>query len=107
MLFALAVAPLVAEGLDALSDQWWDGDLSLFGLSVLVPGVRLTLWLSAITIMAAGLLASWSLRVGSGVYVAGYLNHVARDAADAETESRAQAQAQAQADSGTDAEVDV
>lgn len=69
MLFALAVAPLVSEGLDTLSNRWWDGDINLFGLTVLAPGVRLTLWLSALTIMGAGLLASWSLRAGSGVYL--------------------------------------
>ncbi|MEM7141285.1 MAG: MFS transporter [Actinomycetota bacterium] len=71
MLFALAVAPLVSEGLDTLSDRWWDGDLNLLGLSVMAPGVRLTLWLASITIIGAGLLASWSLRAGSGAYVSG------------------------------------
>lgn len=69
MLFALAVAPLVSEGLDTLSNRWWDGDIHLFGLTVLAPGVRLTLWLSSLTIIGAGLLASWSLRAGSGAYL--------------------------------------
>lgn len=69
MLFALAVAPLVSEGLDTLSNRWWDGDIQIFGVTVLVPGVRLTLWLSSLTIMGAGLLASWSLRAGSGAYL--------------------------------------
>ena len=72
MLAALAVAPLVSEALDTLSNRWWDGDIDLFGLTVLAPGVRLTLWLSSFTIMGAGLLASWSLRAGSGAYVGGY-----------------------------------
>lgn len=70
MLFALAIAPLVSEGLDTLSNRWWDGDINLFGLTVLAPGVRLTLWLASITIIGAGLLASWSLRAGSGAYLA-------------------------------------
>lgn len=69
MLAALAVAPLVSEGLDTLSNRWWDGDLDLFGLTILAPGVRLTLWLSSLTIIGAGLLASWSLRAGSGAYL--------------------------------------
>lgn len=69
MLFALAVAPLVAEGLDTLSDRWWEGDIDLLGFSMLAPGVRLTLWLSSLTIMGAGLLALWSLRAGSGAYL--------------------------------------
>ncbi|GJM37319.1 MAG: MFS transporter [Acidimicrobiales bacterium] len=70
MLFALAIAPLVSEALDTLSNRWWDGDLNLFGLTVMAPGVRLTLWLASITIIGAGLLASWSLRAGSGAYLA-------------------------------------
>jgi dTMP kinase len=69
MLFALAIAPLVSEGLDTLSNRWWDGDIDIFGVSIMVPGVRLTLWLASITIIGAGVLASWSLRAGSGVYV--------------------------------------
>ena len=69
MLFALAVAPLVSEGLDTLSNRWWDGDINLLGLRVLIPGVRLTLWLSSLTIIGAGLLASWSLPAGSGAYL--------------------------------------
>jgi dTMP kinase len=72
MLFALAVAPLVSEGLDTLSNRWWDGDIHILGLTVLAPGVRLTLWLSSVTIMGAGLLASWSLRAGSGAYLGSY-----------------------------------
>ncbi len=70
MLFALAIAPLVSEGLDTLSNRWWDGDIEVFGLSILVPGVRLTLWLASTTIMGAGVLASWSLRAGTGAYLA-------------------------------------
>ena len=69
LLLALAVAPLVSEGLDTLSHRWWDGEIEAFGLAIRVPGVRLTLWLAATTIVGAGLLASWSLRSGSGVYL--------------------------------------
>ena len=75
VLLALAVAPLVSEGLDALSERWWNGEVEAFGLAVAVPGVRLTLWLASVTIMAAGVLATWSLRSGSGVYVGGYLDN--------------------------------
>lgn len=69
LLFALAVAPLVSEGLDTLSNRWWGGDIEFFGFTFLVPGVRLTLWLASITIIGAGLLATWSLRAGSGAYL--------------------------------------
>lgn len=73
MLFALAVAPFISEGLDTLSARLWDRDIDLFGLSVMVPGVRLSLWLASFTIIGAGLLASWSLRAGSGAYLGSYL----------------------------------
>ena len=73
MLFALAIAPLVSEGLDTLSNRWWDGDIEFLGLEFMVPGVRLTLWLASITIIGAGLLATWSLRAGSGAYLGSYV----------------------------------
>ena len=62
LLLALAVAPLLSGILNALSDRWWDADWDFFGVTIAVPGVRLTLWLSSITVVAAGLLASWSFR---------------------------------------------
>ena len=68
LLLALAVAPLLAGGLDVLSERWWDSDWDFLGVSIAVPGVRLTLWLSALTIVAAGVLATWSLR-GNGIHV--------------------------------------
>jgi dTMP kinase len=69
MLIALAVAPIVSELLDGLSNQLWDGEIGVGDLTVRVPGVRLTLWLSSTIIVAAGLLASWSLRAGSGAFL--------------------------------------
>lgn len=65
MLLALAGAPLLADLTDRLSQRFWDGDLDLLGLHIVVPGVRLTMWLAALIILAAGVLASWSLRVGT------------------------------------------
>ena len=62
LLMALGVAPLLADGFDVLSDRLWDSDWDLFGVTIAVPGVRLTMWLSAVTVVAAGLLASWSFR---------------------------------------------
>ena len=62
LVLALAVAPLLSGILDVLSNRWWDADWDFFGVTIAVPGVRLTLWLSSITVLAAGLLASWSLR---------------------------------------------
>ncbi|MEO7429474.1 MAG: hypothetical protein ABIY48_08840, partial [Acidimicrobiales bacterium] len=39
--------------------------ISLAGFDVAVPGVRLTLWLAGLIIMAAGVLAVMSLRAGA------------------------------------------
>ena len=38
--------------------------ISMFGLDLAVPGVRLTLWFAAIIIMIAGVLAARSMRIG-------------------------------------------
>ncbi len=69
LLLALAVAPLVSDLLDGLSNRWWGGEIEISSLAIAVPGVRLTLWLSSVIIIGAGFLALWSLRAGSGVFV--------------------------------------
>ncbi|MEM9519546.1 MAG: MFS transporter [Actinomycetota bacterium] len=71
VLLALAIAPALSEVLDGVSNSLWDRDISFGDLSIFVPGVRLTMWLSAIIIMLAGLLAMMSLRAGSGAFVSG------------------------------------
>lgn len=62
LLLTLSVTALLADGLDAVSNRWWDGEWQILGVTIAVPGVRLTLWLSAITLIVGGFLASWSLR---------------------------------------------
>lgn len=62
LLLALGVAPLLASLLDQLSERAFGGALDFWGISVEIPGVRLTLWLAGLIIIAAGGLASWSLR---------------------------------------------
>lgn len=67
VLIAFAVGPLLSDLLDQLS-RWLLDDrqvLSLLGLDIFVPGVRLTLWLAALIIMGAGVLALMSLRAGA------------------------------------------
>jgi len=64
MLLALAVAPILSEVLDQISNHLWSGIVHVFGFEVLVPGVRLTLWLAAFIIFGAGILASASIRSG-------------------------------------------
>lgn len=64
VLLAFAVGPLLSDLLDRLSHTIVDRQISLVGVDVAVPGVRLTLWLAGLIIMAAGVLAALSLRVG-------------------------------------------
>ena len=62
LLIAFTVAPLLSEVLDSLSTRWWDSEITVLGVNLYVPGVRITMWLAAIIISAAGLLSVWSLR---------------------------------------------
>lgn len=62
VLVALAVGGVLADLLDGLSMRWWDGFMSVLGVRVELPGVRLTMWLAGLIIVGAGVLASLSLR---------------------------------------------
>lgn len=64
VLLAFAVGPLLSDLLDRLSHSIVDRQISLVGFDIAVPGVRLTLWLAGVIIMAAGVLAVLSLRAG-------------------------------------------
>jgi dTMP kinase len=64
VLVSMVAGPLLAAGLGRLSEALVDGQVSIAGVDVAVPGVRLTLWLGALIIFAAGLAASASLRAG-------------------------------------------
>jgi hypothetical protein len=65
VLLAFAVGPLLSDLLDRASVRLVDRHIAPFGIDVFVPGVRLTLWLAAVVIMAAGVLALMSLRAGA------------------------------------------
>lgn len=67
LLLAFAVAPLLSSLLDRLSKRLVHRQVTVFGWSVAVPGVRLTLWLGGLIILAAGALAVASLRSPSPV----------------------------------------
>ena len=70
VLLALALGPVLSEVLDGISSSIWDDrQIELGGLSIFAPGVRITMWLSSVIVVAAGALAMWSLRVGSGAFV--------------------------------------
>lgn len=62
VLLSFLVGPMLAELLDGLSGRLFDHRVELLGIEVLLPGVRLALWLAAVIILVAGLLASWSFR---------------------------------------------
>ena len=62
LLVAFAVAPFLTTLLDRLSSHFKDQRISLFGLAVFIPGIRLTLWLAASIMVLAGLLSIRSLR---------------------------------------------
>lgn len=64
VLIAFAVGPFLSDLLERLSQRWFDGHISVVGLGIAIPGVRLTLWLAGLIIMGAGVLAVMSLRAG-------------------------------------------
>ena len=62
VLLAFAVGPLLADRLEALSQGVFGGSISVFGIDVAIPGVRLALWLAGAIIIGAGVLAVLVLR---------------------------------------------
>jgi len=64
LIMALAVGPALAVVLNGLSTKWFDKQISVVGVDVFIPGVRLTLWLAALIIVGAGMLAWASVRGG-------------------------------------------
>jgi len=64
VLLALVVGPLMEDLLDRLSSVLWNRHVELFGVGIDVPGVRLTLWLASLIILASGALAVGSLKAG-------------------------------------------
>ena len=54
LVLALVLGPSLSSGLDALSNWIFDGSLDV-GVSIKLPGVRLTLWLAGVVIVVAGL----------------------------------------------------
>ncbi len=62
LIVALAGGPALAVLLNGLSEEWFGKTISVFGFDVFIPGVRLTLWLAALIILLAGVLAWVSMR---------------------------------------------
>jgi dTMP kinase len=57
MLISLSLAPLVSRVFDDVSNALIDGKVSLGQADFSIPGVRITLWVGATIILAAGGLA--------------------------------------------------
>ncbi|WP_436794772.1 MFS transporter [Actinospongicola halichondriae] len=63
VLISFAVGPFLSELFGELSDAVFDDNhLSVFGASIAVPGVVLTLWTAGLIIVAAGFIAASSMR---------------------------------------------
>jgi MFS family permease len=65
VLLAFAVGGPISDLLDGLSRRLFDRSIGFGPGSIAIPGVRLTLWLAAVIMVAAGILAILSLRAGS------------------------------------------
>jgi dTMP kinase len=70
LILAMTIGPLLTGLFDHLSNRFWQRDVTLLGLDVALPGVRLTLWLAGLIIVAAGWFAAVSLRAGERARVA-------------------------------------
>jgi len=56
VMLALLLGPALALFLNGLSDKFFDKEVNILGFDVIIPGVRLTLWLAALIMVAAGFL---------------------------------------------------
>jgi dTMP kinase len=66
VLIAFAVGPFMSDLLDKLSNRLVHRQIDFGGVSIAVPGVRLTLWLAGLIIVAAGVIAVRSIRPPEG-----------------------------------------
>ena len=57
LILSFAVGPFLSQALGSLSDRLLGGEVSFGQANISVPGVRLTLWLAAVIIIVAGVLA--------------------------------------------------
>ncbi len=62
VMVALLLGPALALFLNGLSDKFFDKEVDILGFDVIIPGVRLTLWLAALIMVAAGFLTLASRR---------------------------------------------
>ena len=78
VLVAMVAGPLLAALLGGISEDLFGSTLSVGAATIAIPGVRLTLWLAALIIMGAGILALHSVRSGLRSKAAVEGNHPSR-----------------------------
>lgn len=64
VLLSFALGPFLAAAMSELSTSLFDNEIDVFGVTIGVPGVRITLWLAGAIILVAGSIASRALRAG-------------------------------------------
>jgi dTMP kinase len=62
LLVAFAGGPLLTSALDVASRRVFDRRIAPLGFDIFIPGIRLTMWLAASIMVAAGVMASRTLR---------------------------------------------
>ncbi|MCC5951044.1 MAG: MFS transporter [Acidimicrobiia bacterium] len=65
VLLSMVVGPYLSDVLDRVSMRLVGGSIEIAGFTLDLPGVRLTLWLAAVIIMVAGVVARRTLRRGA------------------------------------------
>lgn len=65
VLLSMAIGPMLQDPLDGLSNRLVGRDINVVGIEIAVPGVRLTLWLAAVIMLLAGVLARRSMQSAS------------------------------------------
>lgn len=65
VLLAFALAPFLTAILGSISEALFEEELTVGSWSLYIPGVRLTLWLAALIIMGASVIAMRSIRSGA------------------------------------------
>ncbi len=88
VLVAMVAGPLLAALLGGISEELFGGTLSVGAVTIAIPGVRLTLWLAALIIMGAGILALHSVRSGLRSKAAVEGNHPSRGRSELVTVAR-------------------
>jgi dTMP kinase len=69
ILMAFVAGPLLSGFLNGLSEEWLGGEVEIGGLTLAVPGVRLTLWLAGLVVIGAGSIAARSIKSAARVPV--------------------------------------